>query len=608
MPAALALAGTGAVLLLAAFLLFSGLGDHEVADGDEALYGQVAREMEAEGGWWTPIFWGRPFLHKPPLKYWLIRVGAALASNELAGQRLSAAAAAWATAALLLWCARRRGRPLAGLYGGLLLLSNHQWLFEHGARSGAMDSEATFLTTAALLLGLMAPAERRPAPFRALSALAVALLFTLKSVVALLPLLVLLPLLLREGKHEAARYLGWLALAAAVVVLPWHLAQAAVHGREFFRVYVVYEILGRAETMNPRFQGRTLALQALAEGFLPLSPLIFGGALALLIPGALFPSALYLWRRRHPESGDRSLLPLFGASLFALALPLALLGVASQWAWYVMPGLPAAALLGGVALERLVYGRSVPWTRALLAAAVLVPLSLRAIVLEPDPAYQPFVRPSFLWPLEASYFRLAVESAQGVSAGLLLVLAAGVLLTGAWALEPRRGGGRGSLRPRFASVALVLCLLAPAAAVLDHWRWLSLPPTPSPAARLVEDLRRGGAERVHLLGFPHQERYDDQLRPLDTWYLGRLGIDRLIDHRADPVSPLAGASAEGGVAGRPRSGDALILNRHSLAGGRLTKQQGTRLAELYRVLVWPASPQGWLAGPLNREAATAVDR
>ncbi len=253
MPAALALAGAGAVLLLAALLLFSALGAHEVADGDEALYGQVAREMRARGDWWTPSFWDRPFLHKPPLKYWLIGVGTALASNELAGLRLSAAAAAWATVALLLWCARRRGRPLAGLYGSLLLLSNHQWLFEHGARSGAMDSEATFLTTAALLLGLMAPAERRPAPFRAASALAVALLFMLKSVVALLPLLILLPLLLREGRREATRYLGWLALAVALVVFPWHLAQAALHGPAFFRVYVGYEILGRAEIMNPRF-------------------------------------------------------------------------------------------------------------------------------------------------------------------------------------------------------------------------------------------------------------------------------------------------------------------------------------------------------------------
>jgi 4-amino-4-deoxy-L-arabinose transferase-like glycosyltransferase len=600
MPPALALAGACAVLLLATLLLFTGLGDHEVADGDEALYGQVAREMDAAGSWWTPTFWGQAFLHKPPLKYWLIRAGSALASNDLAGLRLSAAAAGWATLALLIWCAHRRQRPLAGLYGALLLLANHQWLFEHGARSGAMDSEATFLTSAALLFGLMAPAERRPALFRAASALAVAFLFMLKSAVALLPLLILLPLLFRESRSEAARYLGWLALAAAAVVLPWHLTQAAAHGRDFFQVYVAYEILGRAETMNPRFQGRTLALRAVIEGFMPFAPLILGAALALLIPGALFPKALYGWRRRGPEAGDRSQLPLFGASLFALALLFALLGVASQWPWYAMPGLPAAALLGGVALERLVYGRSSAWARALLAAAALVPLLLRAVVLAPDPDYQPFLRPSFFWPLESSYYRF-VSGAQGLGVDLLLVSLVGAVLGAAWVLESRRPSGRGSTRSRFAPFALALCLLASALVLRDHWRWLSLPPTPSPAAHLIEDLRRAQVERVHLLGFPHQARYGDQLRPLDTWYLGRLGIDRLVDHGADPA--LAEAGADRAI--RPK--ETLIVNGHSLPGGRLTPPQRARLAERYRVLAWPGSPQGTRSEPPSRAAGPAID-
>ena len=134
----------------------------------------------------------------------------------------------------------------------------------------------------------------------------------------------------------------------------------------------------------------------------------------------------------------------------------------------------------------------------------------------------------------------------------------------------------------------------------DHWRWLSLPPAPSPGARLVEDLRREGVERVHLLGFPHQARYGDRLRPLDTWYLGRLGIDRLVDHGADPLSAEAGAER----ATRPRQ--ALIVNGHSLPDGRLTLQQRARLAQRYRVLAWPGSPQGTRADALSRAAGPAI--
>jgi len=200
-------------------------------------------------------------------------------------------------------------------------------------------------------------------------------------------------------------------------------------------------------------------------------------ALHSLVPGALVPKALYGWHRRDPEAGDRSQLPLFGAALFALALPLALLGVASQWPWYVMPGLPAAALLGGAALERLIYGRSSVWSRALLAAAALVPLLLRAVVLAPDPDYQPFLRPSFFWPLEASYYRF-VSGAQDIGFDLLLVSVIGAVLGAAWVLELRRPGGRGSMRPRFAPFALALCLVASLLVLRDHWRWLSLPPAP----------------------------------------------------------------------------------------------------------------------------------
>jgi hypothetical protein len=178
----------------------------------------------------------------------------------------------------------------------------------------------------------------------------------------------------------------------------------------------------------------------------------------------------------------------------------------------------------------------------------------------------------------------------------------GAVLGVEWARELRRPSGRGSMQPRFAPFALALCLLASLLVLRDHWRWLSLPPAPSPGAQLVDDLRREEVERVHLLGFPHQARYGDRLRPLDTWYLGRLGIDRLVDHGADPASAEAGADR----ATRPR--ETLVVNGHSLPGGRLTKQQRARLAERYRLLAWPTSPQGARADPQSREVDPAADR
>jgi hypothetical protein len=142
-----------------------------------------------------------------------------------------------------------------------------------------------------------------------------------------------------------------------------------------------------------------------------------------------------------------------------------------------------------------------------------------------------------------------------------------------------------------ASVSLGLVILVQGWVLRDEWRHLAAGARAAPAAELVASLDARPEARVHLLGFPHQDRYGGRLRPLDTWYLGRLDPARLVDHRADPRTLLSLDEREDPPASTsPR--DYLLISFRFLPGGRLRGGDLASLAARYELLAWPAPPQG----------------
>ena len=59
-----------AVAALLAVLWFALLGDRPLRDPDEGRYAEIAREMVATGDWLTPRLNGFKYFEKPPLQYW----------------------------------------------------------------------------------------------------------------------------------------------------------------------------------------------------------------------------------------------------------------------------------------------------------------------------------------------------------------------------------------------------------------------------------------------------------------------------------------------------------------------------------------------------------
>jgi 4-amino-4-deoxy-L-arabinose transferase-like glycosyltransferase len=492
------------LIALGAWLVFRGLGEASFHDEDEALYAAIAGEMLRGGDWALPSFWGEPFLHKPPLGMWLIGAGMGLSPTipEL-GARLTSALA-WLAVLVLVWVFTHR---LAGRIGAstaaLLLLTNHQWLYEHAGRSAVFDAELTLWCTLALLAGLTSAGSR----WRSwASALAVCAAAMTKAPVALFPALTVLGFLWLSHRAEAWRWLGRLGVAALLVVVPWHVYAVARAGTEFLNVYVLYEILGRAgDTASAHYPGHWVHLRSLWAAWLPWSP----GLVALAATGG--------WALRHATTGNqegRPGMPAVAPLVGYVVLLLAVLSLTpAKWAWYVLPAHPVLAVLAGITAGRL-WRRRILWP---LACAAALAAASRLLIWSRSPGYRPAARPSAAWPDESALLEISLHSAVEVAAAAVVTL-----LTILLALLAARRTDTG------ARLAVVVLAGVTAAACLAD---LARVPTAfvHPADALAQRLSREAYQEIRLVGFPDQERYADRMVPIPSFYVQRVDAARVVD-------------------------------------------------------------------------------
>ena len=158
----------------------------------------------------------------------------------------------------------------------------------------------------------------------------------------------------------AATVLGWWALRGdlraigarrlllagvlvAVVALPWHVLQVVRHGMDFVNGYLGREVVERVSRDYKGTYGWAFYLSVIKDGMFVWS---------LLLPFAVV-SAVRAWRA---EVGSRFLL------VIAAFMVGGLMATQGDLSWYVMPVLPALALLVGRWIPR-----STPWAWALIA-------------------------------------------------------------------------------------------------------------------------------------------------------------------------------------------------------------------------------------------------
>lgn len=135
------------LLVLAAFPLFWDLGRNPVQLWDESRQAVNAAELARGGNWLVTTFAGQPdhWNTKPPLLIWLQAGLIKLLGYGPWALRLPSAVAGLGTVGLLYgFAARALRRPVAGFFGGLVLVTTAGYVRLHGTRTGDYDALLAF--------------------------------------------------------------------------------------------------------------------------------------------------------------------------------------------------------------------------------------------------------------------------------------------------------------------------------------------------------------------------------------------------------------------------------------------------------------------------------
>jgi 4-amino-4-deoxy-L-arabinose transferase-like glycosyltransferase len=258
-----------------------------LANGDEAVYAEMAREMREGGDWLTIRYDGHALHQRPPLYVWIL---AATGASRLPTV-LFTALTALAVAAL----ARRlsAGDPVAAAVAAILYgVLDLTWRYGR-----ALESDPLFALLCVLAVERFL--ARKSIAFGALVGAAC----MVKQVVGFLPVLAPLACLLATPISRPSRRDVVLTLTAFTAIwLPWHLAMTIRHGAPFWQGYLLHNVIERTATP---LLGET-------------SPLFYLRALNpfLLL---LLPLALYRARTRSPLTLIAALIPLCTLIAFTLA-------------------------------------------------------------------------------------------------------------------------------------------------------------------------------------------------------------------------------------------------------------------------------------------------
>lgn len=364
-------------LAVIAFYLY-GLGLLPLVGPDEPRYAQVAREMYLRRDFITPTLGGHTWFEKPALLYWMMMAGFGLFGISEAAARLGPAISGLLTVAAVFWVGRRVARAsadnaLCGLapWSALVAASTLGiFVFSKGA---SFDIVVTMTTTWALSFFIVSESEENRKRHRlwlvgfyvfiGLSLLAKGLI----GIVIPFGVVGAYHMLRREfPSQNLLRSLVWgLPLALAVSAI-WYVPAIARHGWPFIDEFFVQHHFARYTSNKYRH------------------PAPFYFYLLIIVPLTLPWTAFLiegLWKARQWEwHGNDAKAKLRVFALAWLLLPLAFFSLSSsKLPGYILPVLPAVALLAGERLARFISQgqegfRSMRTTGALLGLMVIAGL------------------------------------------------------------------------------------------------------------------------------------------------------------------------------------------------------------------------------------------
>jgi 4-amino-4-deoxy-L-arabinose transferase-like glycosyltransferase len=302
------------VAALVAVVLLSTASGGSLYDGDEAVYGQMAREMRETGDLLTLRWDGQPAHQRPPAYVWMLATAAGILGEGEGPLRLPSALATALTVLGVALVARRvsGSHAVAAAASVVYACLSMTWRYAQAVESDPLLA-CVCVFAVERFLAAMEPAlgddvrKRRLWVFGALVGFAC----LVKQGVGLLPLAApLVWSVSRPGKNDQVVWRK-VALPALIVWAPWHIGMLMHHGPSFLASYVGENVIARATSSvfaptSPLFYGQVLARRE-------------GPVLASLLGLALVVALVRAVRTRHAPSLVACAVPLVALSALTVA-------------------------------------------------------------------------------------------------------------------------------------------------------------------------------------------------------------------------------------------------------------------------------------------------
>jgi 4-amino-4-deoxy-L-arabinose transferase-like glycosyltransferase len=370
------------ILLICWLAFWWNLGNIGLIDETEPLFAEAARQMTLTGDWITPYFNGATRFDKPPLVYWLMAIGYQTIGVNEWSVRLPSALSAIGLTIFSFITLRRFGYPspaavdrrrqtidrqrwTAAWIGAALVALNAQTIV--WARTGVSDMLLSGCIGATLLCffwGYAQPSQpqvqvRWYLAFYMFSALAV---LTKGPVGIVLPGLVIGSFLLYLGNAKVVlREMNLLrgSLLFLLLVLPWYVLVIQANGWEYINAFFGYHNIERfTSVVNNHAAPWFFYFVVVLLGFAPWS---------VYLPAAI--GRLQFWQRSHWQQQPRPThLGIFALMWFTAIFGFFTIAV-TKLPSYVLPLMPAAAILIGLLWSDLMTRRQLP--RSVLVSAIV---------------------------------------------------------------------------------------------------------------------------------------------------------------------------------------------------------------------------------------------
>jgi 4-amino-4-deoxy-L-arabinose transferase len=237
------------IVIIGIFLLLYilPLGIRPIIIPDESRYAEIPREMIASGDWIVPRLNGLRYFEKPVMGYWLNALSIKLFGENAFAVRFPSAAATGLSAFMVFLLIRRfSGGTTAATQAALIFLTSFI-VFGVGTFN-ILDSMLAMFVTASMTSFFFAynADSSKKNVFLLLFGMFCALAFLTKGFLAFaIPVMVIVPFMIWEGRFKALFIICWLPIIAAILfVIPW---AVMVHFKapDFWNFFVFNEHIKR---------------------------------------------------------------------------------------------------------------------------------------------------------------------------------------------------------------------------------------------------------------------------------------------------------------------------------------------------------------------------